>query len=226
MSATQTSVISLVIVDDHEVTRIGLRTLLESCAQFAILGEARSVAEALAAVERFQPRLVLLDLRLPDGSGIELCRRLKRQNEDTKVLVLTSYSSDDLIFDAIAAGANGYLLKEIHAETLIRAIQDVAAGQSILDPVITGRVMQQVRDGVAPVVETKLDVLSAQERRVVALVAEGKTNKEIGREMGLSDKTVKNYLSSAMEKLNLNRRSHAAAFFITQTQHNLGAPLS
>jgi two-component system response regulator DevR len=137
---------------------------------------------------------------------------------DTKVLVLTSYADDDLVFDAIAAGADGYLLKEIHGDNLIQAIQDVAAGKSILDPAVTRRVMSRVRTVTASREQNKLDILSAQERRVVALVAEGKTNKEIGREMGLSDKTVKNYLSNALDKLNLTRRSQAAALFITQTR--------
>jgi two-component system, NarL family, response regulator DevR len=206
------------IVDDHEVTRIGLRTLLGSCPQFEVAGEASSVAEALAAVGRLKPDLVLLDMRLPDGSGLEVCHQLKRMSFDVKVLVLTSYATDDLIFDAIAAGANGYLLKEIHGDSLVQAIQDVASGKSILDPSITGRVMSRLPSAASPAAQNKLDVLSTQERRVVALVAEGKTNKEIGRDMGLSDKTVKNYLSNAMEKLKLTRRSHAAAFFITQTQ--------
>jgi two-component system response regulator DevR len=217
MNLTETKTIRLLIVEDHEVTRLGLRTLLGACPQFEIVGEAGSVAECLDAVARFKPDLLLLDVRLRDGSGIEVCQRLQREELDLKVLVLTSYADDDLVFDAITAGADGYLLKEIHGDKLIQAIQDVAAGKSILDPVVTRRVMNRARNAASPTVHNKLDVLSAQERRVVALVAEGKTNKEIGLEMGLSDKTVKNYLSNAMEKLNLTRRSHAAAFFITQT---------
>jgi two-component system, NarL family, response regulator DevR len=133
------------------------------------------------------------------------------------VLVLTSYADDDLVFDAIAAGAAGYLLKDIHGDNLVQAIQEVAAGRSILDPAITSRVLTQMRSP-APAAQSRLAPLSAQERRVVALVAEGKTNKEIGREMGLSDKTVKNYLSHAMGKLNLTRRSQAAAFYVTVSQ--------
>ena len=217
MDLNETKTIRLLIVEDHEVTRLGLRTLLGAYPQFEIVGEAGSVAECLDAVVRFKPDLLLLDVRLRDGSGIEVCRRLQREDLDLKVLVLTSYADDDLVFDAITAGADGYLLKEIHGDKLIQAIEDVAAGKSILDPVVTRRVMNRARNAASPIVHNKLDVLSAQERRVVALVAEGKTNKEIGVEMGLSDKTVKNYLSNAMEKLNLTRRSHAAAFFITQT---------
>jgi DNA-binding NarL/FixJ family response regulator len=217
MNLTETKAIRLVIVDDHQVTRVGLRTLLGVCPQFEIVGEAGSVAEAMEALARSKPDLLLLDVRLPDGSGIEVCRRLQRMDCEVKVLVLTSYADDDLVFDAIAAGADGYLLKEIHGDKLIQAIEDVAAGKSVLDPVITRRVMNRAQKSPSEVAKNKLDILSAQERRVVALVAEGKTNREIGGEMGLSDKTVKNYLSNAMEKLNLTRRSHAAAFFITQT---------
>jgi two-component system, NarL family, response regulator DevR len=193
-----------------------LCTLLGSHPQFEIVGEAGSVAETLDAVARLKPDLLLLDVRLPDGSGIEVCRRVQQMDLDTKVLVLTSYADDDLVFDAIAAGADGYLLKEIHGDNLIQAIQDVAEGKSILDPAVTRRVMSRLRSPAAPVAQNKLDLLSAQERRVVALVAEGNTNKEIGREMGLSDKTVKNYLSNALEKLHLTRRSQAAALFVSQ----------
>jgi two-component system response regulator DevR len=218
MNPTDKKTIRLLIVDDHQVTRLGLCTLLGACPQFEIVGEAGSVAETLEAVARLKPDLLLLDVRLPDGSGIDVCQRLQRMDFDLKVLVLTSYADDDLVFEAIAAGADGYLLKEIHGDNLIQAIQDVAAGKSILDPAITRRVMNRARDAASPAVPNKLDLLSAQERRVIALVAEGKTNKEIGLEMGLSDKTVKNYLSNAMEKLNLTRRSGAAAFFVSQTR--------
>lgn len=218
MNITETKPVRLLIVDDHQVTRLGLRTLLGACPQFEIVGEAGSIAETMEAVARLKPDLLLLDVRLADGSGIEVCRRLQRMDLDTKVLVLTSFADDELLFDAIAAGADGYLLKEIHGDNLIQAIQDVAAGKSILDPAVTRRVMSRVRNPPSPAAQNKLHLLSTQERRVVALVAEGKTNKEIGHEMGLSDKTVKNYLSNAMEKLNLSRRSHAAVLFVTQTR--------
>ena len=224
MNTVETKTLRLLIVDDHEVTRLGLRTLLESYPQFEITGEASSVAETLEAAMRLKPDLILLDVRLADGSGIDVCRRLQRLDIDTKILMLTSFADDDVVFDAISAGADGYLLKEIQGDNLIQAIQDVAAGKSILDPAVTRRVMSRVCNPDLLAVRNKLDLLSAQERRVVALVAEGKTNKEIGREMGLSDKTVKNYLSNAMEKLNLSRRSQAAALFITQTRTSASLP--
>jgi len=223
MNLVETKPIRLLIVDDHEVTRLGLRTLLGAFPEFEVVGEASSVNETLARVVELKPDLVLLDVRLADGSGIEVCRRLQRLNLDTKVLVLTSFADDNIVLDAIAAGADGYLLKEIHGDKLIQAIQDVVAGKSILDPAVTRRVMSCISSPGLLTARNKLDVLSAQERKVVALVAEGKTNKEIGREMGLSDKTVKNYLSNSMEKLNLTRRSQAAAFFVDQTRHPGGS---
>jgi two-component system, NarL family, response regulator DevR len=218
MNLTETKTIRLLIADDHQVTRIGLRTLLAACPQFEVIGETGSVAETWQALTQLKPDLLLLDVRLPDGSGIEVCQRLRQQGLGVKVLMLTSYADDNLVLEAIAAGADGYLLKEIHAEMLVQAIQDVAAGKSILDPGVTRRVMSRAAASPPLPAEHKLDLLSAQERRVVALVAEGKTNKQIGLAMGLSDKTVKNYLSNAMEKLHLSRRSGAAAFFISQTQ--------
>jgi two-component system response regulator DevR len=225
MNDVETKPIRLLIVDDHEVTRLGLRTLLQSYPQFEIAGEAGSVTETLEAAARLKPDLMLLDVRLADGSGIEVCRRLQSLNLETKVLILTSFADDQLVFDAIAAGADGYLLKEIHGERLVQAIRDVVAGRSILDPAVTRRVMSRISSPDLPAGRNnKLDILSAQERKVVALVAEGKTNKEIGREMGLSDKTVKNYLGNAMEKLNLTRRSQAAALFVIQTRQNGSEP--
>jgi two-component system response regulator DevR len=218
MNLVETKTIRLLLADDHEVTRLGLRTLLTTCPEFEIVGEASSAAETLEVALRLKPDLLLLDVRLSDGSGIEVCRKLQALDLETKVLMLTSYADDDLVFNAISSGADGYLLKEIHAENLIKAIQDVAAGKSILDPAVTSHVLNCMRNPTPAAPASKFELLSAQERRVIALVAEGKTNKEIGREMGLSDKTVKNYLSNAMEKLNLNRRAQAAALFMTQAQ--------
>lgn len=210
--------IKLLIVDDHQVTRLGLRTLLGSCPEFNIVGEAGTVAEAVDAVLRFTPDLLLLDLRLAGGSGIDVCCQLKKLQVHTRILVLTSYADDALVSEAMLAGADGYLLKEINGENLIRAIREIAGGKSILDPAIASRVLSQIRSPSPAPVSGILELLSPQERRVVALVAEGKTNKQIAIDMQLSDKTVKNYLSNAMEKLNLTRRSQAAALFVRQTR--------
>jgi len=163
---------------------------------------------------------VLLDIRLPDGNGFDACRQLRKLGQESRVLILTSYADDETIFESLAAGADGYLLKEIDAAALLSAVENVAAGNSILDPVITRRVLSRVRlPAHDPDCGNKLNLLSAQERRVLALVARGKTNKEIAAEMGLSDKTVKNYLSNTLDKLKVSRRSHAAAVFV---QHGRG----
>jgi two-component system response regulator DevR len=211
--------IRVLIVDDHLVTRVGLRTVLGGYANIEVIGEAGSVAGALSEAARLKPDLVLLDVRLPDGSGFDACRQIQASKLDARVLILTSYADDDLVFESIAAGADGYLLKEIDSAGLLHAIENVAAGHSILDPVITRRVLSRVRlpeGSTEP--RSKLELLSAQERRVLALVAQGKTNKEVAAEMGLSDKTVKNYLSNTLDKLKVNRRSQAVALYV-QNQH-------
>lgn len=210
--------IRLLIVDDHEVVRIGLRTLLGRFPHVQVVGEAGTVAGALAETKRLGPNVVLLDVRLPDGSGFEVCREIQKLPVESRVVILTSFADDEIVFESIAAGADGYLLKEVDGEGLVRAIEKVASGQSILDPAVTGRVLNRVKKLGEPAARDKMDSLSAQERRVLALVAEGKTNKEIACALGLSDKTVKNYLSNILDKLHFGRRSQAAAFFV---QHSL-----
>lgn len=210
--------VRLLIVDDHEVVRVGLRTLLGRFQSIEVVGEAGTAAAAIAETKRLSPNVVLLDVRLPDGNGFDACRQIQEMATDTRVLILTSFADDDVVFQSIAAGADGYLLKEIDGEGLVKAIEKVAAGQSILDPAITRRVMSLVKNGVEPIGKTKLDPLSPQELKVLALVAEGKTNKEIGIDLSLSDKTIKNYLSNILDKLQLSRRSQAAAFFV---QHSV-----
>jgi DNA-binding NarL/FixJ family response regulator len=197
--------IRVLVVDDHEVVRVGLRTLLGGYPQIEIVGECGTATEAVSQTERLKPDLVLLDIRLPDASGFVACRQIQQLPGEARVLILTSVPTDETVLDAIAAGADGYLLKEINAAALIQAIERVAAGQSILDPAVTPASEPQAKD--------KLEMLSAQERRVLALVAEGRTNKEIGAQMGLSDKTVKNYLSNILDKLQFTRRSQAAVFY-------------
>lgn len=218
MSAEISQPIRVVLVDDHQMVRVGLKTLLEGFPQMQIVGEAATAAEALGVVSQSKPDVVLLDIRLPDGSGLEVCRQLRKAQRGLRVLMLTSYYTDDMVMDAIEAGAEGYLLKEINADFLVRSIQEVLDGKSILDPAVTRKVIDRVREGKSGENKPSLDLLSPQERRVIALVAEGKTNKEIGAELNLSDKTVKNYLSNLMEKLNFTRRSQAAVFF---AQHQI-----
>lgn len=198
--------IDLLLVDDHQMVRAGLRSLLAGQPAIRIVGEAGTVAEAVSEAERLKPHVILMDLRLPDGSGIDACRDILSIAPQTKILFLTSYSDEQAIMSTIVAGASGYLMKEIGHEALIRAIDDAANGRPILDSRATRPV------------ETKLKnvALSPQERRVLALVVEGKTNKEIAAALFLSDKTVKHYLSNACVKLGVTRRSQAAVIFARQ----------
>lgn len=214
MAATQP--ISLLLVDDSELVRTGLKTLLSvqpEAARFRIIGEAQSVATAIAECARLRPDVVLLDIRLPDGTGFEACRQILSRQPETRLLILTSVLDDGVVYEAMSSGAHGYLLKEINAASLCQAIVDVAAGKFVLDPAVTSRVLNLVRHGAPQSDADKLSLLSAQERRVLALVAEGKTNKEIATDMELSDKTVKNYLSNVFEKLQISRRSQAAVLY-------------
>ncbi len=202
--------ISLLIVDDSELVRIGLRALLGTESDFHIKGEAATVAEAVEACVRLKPDVALLDIRLPDGSGLDACRQILRKAPLTRVLMLTSMIDERLVDDALRAGAHGYLLKDIDGRGLVTAVRDVAAGKSILDPAVTARVMQMARTTQG---NGAFDSLSTQERRVLALIAEGCTNKEVGARLGLSDKTVKNYLSTVFDKLQVSRRAEAAAIY-------------
>ncbi len=204
--------VRVVIVDDSEVVRMGLRALLGSESAIQVVGEAPNVASGVDTSLRTRPDVVLLDIRLPDGSGVDACRTILKSLPDTRVLILSSVADDGLVDEAIRAGAHGYLLKEVNGRGLIQAIIDVAAGKSILDPAITARVMRMLKTG-APGPHDVLATLSAQERRVLALIAEGRTNKEIGNELGLAEKTVKNYLSNVFDKLHVTRRVQAAAIF-------------
>jgi two-component system response regulator DevR len=200
----------LVIVDDSELVRVGLQTLLQSAPGITLCGIAATAAEALVVCVREQPDVVLLDIHLPDGNGIDVCRQLLSSNGEMRVLFLTSSAAAETVDAAIQAGAHGYLLKEVNTAALIQAIRDVAAGRSILDPQITTRVMELLKnDRAKPVVAS----LSPQEQRVLALIADGRTNKEVANEMGLAEKTVKNYLSTVFEKLHVTRRSQAAVYY-------------
>jgi DNA-binding NarL/FixJ family response regulator len=208
--------VAVLLVDDHEVVRVGLRSLLAKERGIEVVGEAGSVAEAVAQASRLRPDVVVMDVRLPDRSGVEACREIRSADPKVQVIMLTSYADDEAVFNSIMAGASGYLLKQIGGHELVHAIETVAAGQSLLDPAVTQRVLDRMKRLASGSQVDEIAQLSAQERKVLALVAEGKTNKEIAAAMGLSDKTVKNYLSHVFEKLNLSRRAEAAAFFARQ----------
>jgi DNA-binding NarL/FixJ family response regulator len=214
------------MVDDHKVVRLGLRTLLQHYPDIQVAGEAGTVAEAVARASELKPDLVLMDVRLPDGNGFEACRQIRRSLPEVRVLFLTSFADEEIVIESIDAGADGYLLKEIDEPTLVRAIRDVARGQSILDPAITRRVLERARTPSITTARDRWDSLSPQERRVLALVAQGKTNKEIAMDLSLSDKTVKNYLSNALEKLGMTRRSQAAAFFVQHSPDSAHSALN
>ncbi len=203
--------IKILLVDDHEVVRMGLRTLLERRDNIDVVGEAGTVEEAIAAAERTEPDVIVMDIRLPDGNGVDACREIRGQRPETKVIMLTSYADDEAIYGSIMAGASGYLLKQTRGQDLASAIERVAAGESLLDPGITEKVLKRMRE-LAEGESDELAALTPQERKIIGLIAEGKTNKEIAEEVFLSDKTVKNYVSSILSKLNLRRRSEAAAF--------------
>ena len=211
----------LVVVDDHEVVRQGLVALLDRRSGFEVVAQAATAAEAIAAAARFEPDVVVMDVRLPDGSGIEACREIRGARPETRVVMLTSYPDEEAVLSAIIAGASGYLLKQVRGRDLVAAIESVGRGDSLLDPDVTEKVLQRVRAAASGGTNDELSELTAQERRILLLVAEGKTNKEIAAEVFLSDKTVKNYVSSILSKLNLQRRTQAAAFV---ARRHLGEP--
>jgi len=206
------SSLGLLIVDDHEVVRQGLAAMLGRRPAFHIVAEAGTVAEAVAAARKFRPDLVVMDVRLPDGSGIEACREIRAEMPDTRVVMLTSYPDEDAVLSAIIAGASGYLLKQVRARDLVAALEAVGRGESLLDPAVTGRVLERIRRIATADQPDELAQLTSQEQKILLLVAEGKTNKQIAAEVFLSDKTVKNYVSSILAKLNLERRAQAAAY--------------
>ena len=212
MEQSEPRPLRLLVVDDHEVVRQGLVALIDRREKFQVVAEAGSVEEALDAARRFQPDLVIMDVRLPDGSGIEACREIRAELPATRVVMLTSYPDEEAVLSAIIAGASGYLLKQIRARDLVNALEAVGRGESLLDPAVTEKVLERVRRIASGTYTDELAQLTAQEQKILQLVAEGKTNKEIASEVFLSDKTVKNYVSSILSKLNLQRRAQAAAF--------------
>jgi len=200
--------IRVFLLDDHEVVRQGLRALLESGGDIEVVGESGLASEATARIPALRPDVAVLDARLPDGSGIEVCRTVRAIDPKIKALILTSYDDDEALFAAIMAGASGYVLKEIACHDLVGAVRQVAAGNSLIDPALTARVLDRVRNGPATVPE--LSELTEQELKLLGLIAEGLTNRQIGERMFLAEKTVKNYVSSLLAKLGLERRTQAA----------------
>jgi two-component system response regulator DevR len=202
----------LLVVDDHEVVRQGLVALLDRREHFQVVAEAGTAAEAVEMARKFEPDLVVMDVRLPDGSGIEACREIRAEFPATRVVILTSYPDEEAVLSAIIAGASGYLLKQIRSRDLVSALESVGRGESLLDPAVTEKVLDRVRRIATGTYTDEMAQLTQQEQKILLLVAEGKTNKEIAAEVFLSDKTVKNYVSSILSKLNLERRAQAAAF--------------
>ena len=208
----------IVLVDDHEVVRLGLKSLLERHPQFEVIGEAGNAKEALEQVERLLPDVVLMDIRLPGVSGIEVCEEIIKKFPEIRVIMLTSYAEDDMLFSAIRAGASGYVLKQIGAEDLMKAIEAVGRGEALLDPAVTQRVFQEVRRAVKEEESSAFSTLSQQEKHVLLLVSEGRTNREIAKALFLGEGTVRNYVSSILSKLGVSNRAEAAAYAV---EHNL-----
>ncbi|MGZ8438199.1 MAG: response regulator [Candidatus Limnocylindrales bacterium] len=202
----------LLVVDDHEVVRQGLVALLDRRQGFEVVAEAGTAAEAVEQARRYEPDIVVMDVRLPDGSGVEACREIRAERAATRVVMLTSYPDEEAVLSAIVAGASGYLLKQVRARDLVAALEAVGRGESLLDPAVTEKVLERVRRIATGAAADDLAALTTQEQKILLLVAEGKTNKEIASEVFLSDKTVKNYVSSILSKLNLERRAQAAAY--------------
>jgi two-component system response regulator DevR len=200
--------IRVYLLDDHEVVRQGLRALLESTGDIEVVGEAGTATDAASRIPALRPDVAVLDARLPDGSGIEVCRTVRAVDPSIKGLILTSYDDDEALFAAIMAGASGYVLKEIRGNDLVEAIRQVAAGNSLIDPSLTARVLERVRNPQTTAPE--LAQLTEQELKLLSLIAEGLTNRQIGERMFLAEKTVKNYVSSILAKLGLERRTQAA----------------
>ena len=204
--------LKVMVVDDHEVVREGIRSLLDRRPNFTVVAEAATVATAVELALKEKPDVVVMDVRLPDGSGVEACREIRTNQPETYMIMLTSYADDEAVMASILAGASAYLLKQTRGQQLIEAIEAVAKGESLLDPQVTKRILDQMRNMASGGTEDKQVDLTENENKILRLIAEGKTNREIAAEIYLSDKTVKNYVSSILSKLNLRRRSEAAAY--------------
>jgi DNA-binding NarL/FixJ family response regulator len=205
------------LVDDHEIVRDGIRAMLETQDDIVVTTEAGSVREAVDEAARTRPDVVVMDVRLSDGSGIEATREIRAHRPETKVLMLTSFADDEALFASIMAGASGYVLKQVKSGDLLRAIRAVGAGDSLLDPSVTNAVLDRLRKGKHLIKDERLARLSPQEERILQLIADGRTNRQIGEELHLAEKTVKNYVSSILSKLEVARRAEAAAYLARHT---------
>lgn len=212
----------ILLVDDHEVVRLGIKALLGRFPQFQVVAEASTAQDAVQQAVHHHPDVVIMDIRLPGKSGIEATQEITQKLPATKVIMLTSFAEDDLLFDAIMAGASGYVLKQIGSGELVRALETVARGEKLLDPAITQKVFDRVRQTARAAQGANFARLTDRELQILALVSEGKTNKEIAEKVFLSEKTVRNYVSSILDKLNLSTRSEAAAYAV---KHNIGEHL-
>ena len=204
----------IILVDYHEIVRLGLKTLLSRYPQFEVVADASDAREALDQVRRHEPDVVVMDIRLPGKNGVEATREITERYPNVKVIMLTSYADEDILFDAIAAGASGYVLKQIGSDDLVRALEQVGRGESLLDPAVTQKVFQRVRQNARKAEDAAFGALTEQELHILALVTEGMTNKEIAAKVYLSEKTVRNYVSSILSKLDVSSRAEAAAYAV------------
>lgn len=210
--------IRVFLLDDHEIVRRGVRDVMEDSGRIEVVGEAGTAAEALSRIPPTRPQVAVLDVRLPDGNGVEVCREIRDRHPEIQCLMLTSFTDDEALFQAIMAGAAGYLLKQIKGPDIVDAIERVAAGQSLLDPAVTARVLERLRT--PPEEDERLASLTGQERKVLELIAEGLTNRQIGERIHLAEKTVKNYVSNLLTKLGMERRTQAAVYAAGLKEHS------
>jgi two-component system response regulator DevR len=215
-TGTSPDSIRVYLLDDHEIVRRGIRDLLESAGDIVVVGESGLAAEAMRHIPALRPDVAILDGRLPDGSGIDVCREIRSRSPEIKALILTSYDDDDALFAAIMAGAAGYILKQVGGNDFVETVRRVAAGQSMLDPAVTAQVLERIRSG--PKADPALEQLTDQELRILELVGQGLTNRQMAEAMFLAEKTVKNYVSSMLAKLGLESRTHAAIFSLKHPQ--------
>jgi len=205
------------LLDDHDIVRRGLAHVFESTGDIEVVGEAATAEEGLSRIPPTRPDVALLDVRLPDGDGVEVCREIRSRYPEVNCLMLTSFADDEALFDAIMAGASGYLLKRVKSDEIVEAVRRVAGGESLLDPAVTGRVLERLRKG--PEEDERLSNLTPQEREILELIADGLTNRQIGERIHLAEKTVKNYVSNLLAKLGMERRTQAAVYAARLSGH-------